>query len=355
MYVFRDRKDKVLPYGMILSRLFKNLKANMVEHPFDECYKLIPRKMSSLKAKQPKKPPPKRARNVGKSKPPQLTTSSSTELPPSDNGDFPSTKISHRSYSKALKDNPNMSKEQRKTKGMFKNLGRAFEIKEEKITKTTSEATMKDVPVIVLSDEESESDEEFTIRFKRYENRKRLYIPKIPTMALIDDSTDDDVANSNDVKDQFDILLDDEADDDIYKGEELVQKLWTSYAFPSPTSSANYRRFFLLVVREPPYVCILVTIQILQIQKRILVNHMCGGPITGPLAVQPFVDTIDTLVAAWLQGVANVLFGDYGFTRKLARSWFKSVDELPMNIKDLDYDPLYPFGFGLTTTRTKAT
>ncbi|GJU36135.1 hypothetical protein Tco_1184489, partial [Tanacetum coccineum] len=86
---------------------------------------------------------------------------------------------------------------------------------------------MKDVPVIVLSDEESESDEEFTIRFKRSENRKRLYIPKIPTMALIDDSTDDDVANSNDVKDQFDILLDDEADDDIYKGEELVQKLWT--------------------------------------------------------------------------------------------------------------------------------
>ncbi|GKB50220.1 zf-CCHC domain-containing protein [Tanacetum coccineum] len=70
MYVFRDRKDKVLPYGMILSRLFKNLKANMVEHPFDECYKLIPRKMSPLKAKQPKKPPPKRARNVGKSKRP---------------------------------------------------------------------------------------------------------------------------------------------------------------------------------------------------------------------------------------------------------------------------------------------
>ncbi|GKC43020.1 hypothetical protein Tco_1060742 [Tanacetum coccineum] len=60
-----------------------------------------------------------------------------------------------------------------------------------------------------------ESDEEFTIRFKRSENRKRLYIPKIPTMALIDDSTDDDVANSNDVKDHFDILLDDEADDEV--------------------------------------------------------------------------------------------------------------------------------------------
>ncbi|GJW73814.1 hypothetical protein Tco_0133184 [Tanacetum coccineum] len=127
MYFFRDQKDKVLPYGMILTRLFKNLKANMTEHPFDERYKLVPRKMSSLKAKQPKKPPPKRARNVRKSKRPQLTTSSSTESPPSDNGDLPSTKLSPRSYSRALKDDPNMSKEQRETRGMFKNLGRALQ------------------------------------------------------------------------------------------------------------------------------------------------------------------------------------------------------------------------------------
>ncbi|GJY87062.1 hypothetical protein Tco_0501690, partial [Tanacetum coccineum] len=76
MYFFRDRRDKVLPYGMIITRLFKNLKANMEKHPFDERYKLVPRKMSSLKAKQPKKPPAKRTRNVGKSKRVKLTTSS---------------------------------------------------------------------------------------------------------------------------------------------------------------------------------------------------------------------------------------------------------------------------------------
>ncbi|GJR64945.1 hypothetical protein Tco_0011010 [Tanacetum coccineum] len=126
MYFFRDRQDKILPYGMILTRLFKNLKANMPQHPFDERYKLVPRKMSSLKAKQSKKPPPKRTRNVGKSKRTQLSTSSSTESPPSDNGDLPSTKLSPRSYHRALKDDPNMSKEQRETRGMFKNLGRAL-------------------------------------------------------------------------------------------------------------------------------------------------------------------------------------------------------------------------------------
>ncbi|GJW52235.1 hypothetical protein Tco_0093586 [Tanacetum coccineum] len=123
IYFFMDRRDKVLPYGMILTRLFKNLKANMAQGSFDERYKLVPRKMSSLKAKQPKKPPPKRIRNVGKSKLTQLTTSSSTESPPLDNEDLPSTKLSPRSYHRALKDDPNMSKEQRETRGMFKNLG----------------------------------------------------------------------------------------------------------------------------------------------------------------------------------------------------------------------------------------
>nr|GEW13004.1 hypothetical protein [Tanacetum cinerariifolium] len=52
MYFFRDRRDKVLPYGMILTRLFENLKANMAQGSFDERYKLVPRKMSSLKAKK---------------------------------------------------------------------------------------------------------------------------------------------------------------------------------------------------------------------------------------------------------------------------------------------------------------
>ncbi|GJW22620.1 hypothetical protein Tco_0033242 [Tanacetum coccineum] len=126
IYLFRDRRDKVLPYGMILTRLFKNLKGNMPQHPFDARYKLVPRKMSSLKAKQPKKAPLKRNRNVGKSKRTQLSTSSSTESPPLDNEDLPSTKVSPGSYHKALKDDLNMSKEQRETRGMFKNLGRAL-------------------------------------------------------------------------------------------------------------------------------------------------------------------------------------------------------------------------------------
>ncbi|KAJ6846663.1 uncharacterized protein M6B38_282650 [Iris pallida] len=78
-----------------------------------------------------------------------------------------------------------------------------------------------------------------------------------------------------------------------------------------------------------------------------------------PLVIEPYVGSMDALVAAWLpgsegQGVADVLFGDYGFTGKLSRTWFKSVGQLPMNVGDAHYDPLFPFGFGLTTEPTSS-
>ncbi|KAA8518401.1 hypothetical protein F0562_015716 [Nyssa sinensis] len=96
------------------------------------------------------------------------------------------------------------------------------------------------------------------------------------------------------------------------------------------------------------------------------ITNVCGAVkcvvviISGrPVVIKPYLATIDALVAAWLpgtegQGVADVLFGDYGFSGKLPHTWFKTVDQLPMNVGDAHYDPLFPFGFGLTTTPTKA-
>lgn len=71
-----------------------------------------------------------------------------------------------------------------------------------------------------------------------------------------------------------------------------------------------------------------------------------------PIVIEPYVGYMDALVAAWLpgtegNGIADVLFGNYEFKGKLSRTWFKTVDQLPMNVGDKHYDPLYPFGFGL--------
>lgn len=92
-----------------------------------------------------------------------------------------------------------------------------------------------------------------------------------------------------------------------------------------------------------------------------VINNVCQSVkcvvliISGrPILIQPYLSVIDALVAAWLpgtegQGIADLLFGDYGFSGKLPRTWFKTVDQLPMNFGDLHYDPLFPFGFGLKT------
>jgi beta-glucosidase len=63
---------------------------------------------------------------------------------------------------------------------------------------------------------------------------------------------------------------------------------------------------------------------------------------------------IDALVASWLPGsegagVADVLFGRKKFTGKLPVTWPRTVDQEPINIGDADYDPLFPYGFGLRT------
>lgn len=92
-----------------------------------------------------------------------------------------------------------------------------------------------------------------------------------------------------------------------------------------------------------------------------IITNVCGNVkcvvviISGrPVVIEPYMSVIDALVAAWLpgsegQGVADVLFGDHEFTGKLSRTWFRTVDQLPMNIGDSHYNPLFPYGFGLTT------
>ncbi|PON89601.1 Glycoside hydrolase [Trema orientale] len=130
---------------------------------------------------------------------------------------------------------------------------------------------------------------------------------------------------------------------------------------------SNGFSYAIVVVGEPPYAETFgdsLNLTIPQPGPSIITN-VCGAVkcvvivISGrPVVIQPYLSSIDALVAAWLpgtegQGIADVLFGDYGFAGKLSRTWFKTVDQLPMNYGDSHYDPLFPLGFGLTTEPTK--
>jgi len=72
-----------------------------------------------------------------------------------------------------------------------------------------------------------------------------------------------------------------------------------------------------------------------------------------PLILGDALENSDAIVAAWLPGtegggVADVLFGDYKPTGKLSFTWPRSMDQIPINVGDATYDPLFAFGFGLT-------
>jgi len=72
-----------------------------------------------------------------------------------------------------------------------------------------------------------------------------------------------------------------------------------------------------------------------------------------PIIITDQISKVDGFIAAWLpgtegQGVADVLFGDFKPVGKLPHSWPKSMNQIPINVGDKNYDPLFPYGFGLS-------
>jgi beta-glucosidase len=72
-----------------------------------------------------------------------------------------------------------------------------------------------------------------------------------------------------------------------------------------------------------------------------------------PQVLTDQLDKIDALVASWLPGsegagVADVLFGKRPFTGRLSMSWPRTAGQVPINVGDASYDPLFPFGWGLS-------
>ena len=84
--------------------------------------------------------------------------------------------------------------------------------------------------------------------------------------------------------------------------------------------------------------------------KPLVVVLLSGRPMIVTRRARP---QADAFVAAWLPGtegagVADVLFGDHKPTGKLPMSWPRTNAQIPINVGDATYDPLFKYGYGLT-------
>jgi beta-glucosidase len=72
-----------------------------------------------------------------------------------------------------------------------------------------------------------------------------------------------------------------------------------------------------------------------------------------PVLISDELADADAWIAAWLpgtegDGVAEVLFGDHNFTGTLSHSWPRTNEQANMNKDDAGFDPLFPYGHGLS-------
>ena len=72
-----------------------------------------------------------------------------------------------------------------------------------------------------------------------------------------------------------------------------------------------------------------------------------------PMIINSALKKSNAFIAAWLpgtegEGIADVLFGDYKPTGKLSQSWPRNMKQIPINAGDKNYNPLFPYNFGLT-------
>jgi beta-glucosidase len=139
-----------------------------------------------------------------------------------------------------------------------------------------------------------------------------------------------------------------------------------SYSKDASASTAGYD-VGVVVVGETPYAEGVGDIGngradlSLSAADRTAIDRVCGAMrcvvlvVAGrPQLVTDQLGAIDGLVASWLPGtegagVADTLFGLRPYSGRLPVSWPRTMAQVPINVGDPNYDPLFPYGFGLRT------
>jgi beta-glucosidase len=137
----------------------------------------------------------------------------------------------------------------------------------------------------------------------------------------------------------------------------------TKVTFSVDGTNAAGAELGIVVIGETPYAEWMGDRQSLELSEEdiAVVDKMkqAGMPlvivlISGrPVIIEKVIDKADAFVAAWLpgtegRGVTDVLFGDFKPVGKLSFSWPRAMDQIPINVGDRNYDPLFKYGHGLS-------
>lgn len=153
---------------------------------------------------------------------------------------------------------------------------------------------------------------------------------------------------------------------DITQGTSILEGLReesnAEITFNKDGNNANGADVAIAVIGETPYAegagdreNLTLSSEDVQVIRRLKAS---GVPVIAvivsgrPLILDAILNDVDAVVAAWLPGtegagVADVLLGNYNPTGKLPITWPKRMSQVPINIGDANYDPLFAYGFGL--------
>lgn len=137
----------------------------------------------------------------------------------------------------------------------------------------------------------------------------------------------------------------------------------SSVTFSADGNGAENADIIIAVIGETPYAEMKGDKNDLSISTRdvnlISKVSASGKPIVTillsgrPMIIDKVLPKSNSFLAAWLpgtqgEGVADILFGDYSPKGKLSHSWPRNNNQIPINVGDTNYDPLFAYGFGLT-------
>jgi len=128
-------------------------------------------------------------------------------------------------------------------------------------------------------------------------------------------------------------------------------------------SSVSGASFGVAVIGEPPYAegkgdrtdltVATADVNVVKAMKQAGLRTVVVLIAGRPMILDPLMPYADAIVMAWLPGsegagITDILFGDAHPSGTLPHSWPRSMAQIPINVGDASYDPLYPYGFGLT-------